>query len=108
MRVLTTDDLGNLVREQRLHLRMSQAELAERAGLDRSWLSHVERGHDRAEFGKVLRVLIALDVVLDLRRSMLDGPENWHDERDSGLADDPLDLNEYLTQFDNPKGAGRG
>lgn len=108
MRILTANDLGNLVREQRRHLRMSQTDLAERAGVDRSWLSHVERGHDRAEFGKVLRVLWALDLVLDLRRSMLDGPESSHDRRESDPADDPLDLSEYLSRFDNPTGDGRG
>lgn len=66
MRMNSAEDFGNLVRERRQQLQLSQQEVADRAGVDRSWLSTVERGHPRAELGKVLRLVRALDMSLDL------------------------------------------
>lgn len=53
----TPADFGNEVRRQRMLSELTQAELAERAGVSRQWLSRLERGHTRAELGAVLRVL---------------------------------------------------
>ncbi len=54
--------VGAIVRAARLHARISQAELAQRAGVGRRFVVDVEAGHPRAELGKVLTLLDALDV----------------------------------------------
>jgi HTH-type transcriptional regulator / antitoxin HipB len=66
VRVQTAKDLGNLIRERRQALQLTQQALAERAGVGRPWLVAVEAGHVRAEFGKVLGLVSALGMTLDL------------------------------------------
>jgi transcriptional regulator with XRE-family HTH domain len=66
VRVSTPQEFGSVVRERRHELRLSQQATAERAGVNRSWLSAVEKGHLRAELGKLLRLVRALDLVVDL------------------------------------------
>ena len=66
MRAATPRELGLLVRERRHDLRLSQQELAERAGVSRPWLVSVERGHARAELGKLLALLAELGLALDV------------------------------------------
>ncbi|HVU90744.1 MAG TPA: helix-turn-helix domain-containing protein [Jatrophihabitans sp.] len=66
MRTSTPRELGLLVRERRQDLRLSQAELAARAGVSREWLVAVEKGHARAELGKLLALLAELGLSLDL------------------------------------------
>jgi HTH-type transcriptional regulator/antitoxin HipB len=61
-------DVGALVRDARSRLGWTQAELCERLGVSRPWLVDIERGrHDRAEMGKVLRLLAAVGVELRAR-----------------------------------------
>ena len=55
--------LGALVRDTRLSQGLSQAALAARAGVARSWLTRVEAGHRGAELEPLLRLLAALDLV---------------------------------------------
>ncbi|WP_017572829.1 helix-turn-helix domain-containing protein [Nocardiopsis halotolerans] len=59
--------LGGLVRDTRLSQGLSQAALATRAGVARSWLARVEAGHRGAELEPLLRLLAALDLTLTLR-----------------------------------------
>jgi HTH-type transcriptional regulator/antitoxin HipB len=66
VRVTTPEDLGNLVREKRRGLGLTQLQCARAAGVSRVWLVHVETGHPGAEFGKLLKLLAALDLSLDL------------------------------------------
>ena len=66
MRVGTPRELGLLVRERRQDLRLSQAELAAHAGVSREWLVVVEKGHARAELGKLLALIAELGLALDL------------------------------------------
>jgi HTH-type transcriptional regulator / antitoxin HipB len=54
------------VRGRRQDLRLSQAELASRAGVSRKWISEFESGKSTAELGLVLRVLDELGLTLDL------------------------------------------
>lgn len=56
--------VGAAVRRARLRARLSQAELAARAGVGRRFVVDVEAGHPRAELGKVLALLDVLDVFL--------------------------------------------
>jgi transcriptional regulator with XRE-family HTH domain len=92
VRVSTAEDFGSVVRERRHELRLSQQAAADRAGVNRSWLSAVEQGHARAELGKLLRLVRALDMVLDLA------------PRSGVLA---ADLAQHLSGFDEPV-TGRG
>lgn len=54
------------VRGRRLQLRLSQDQLAQRAGVSRKWVYEFEAGKPHAELGHLLRVLDALDLQLDL------------------------------------------
>lgn len=66
-RVVTPLDLGFGVRDARMAVGLTQAELAEKAGVSREWLNGVERGkRPRAEVGQLLDVLMALDLPLML------------------------------------------
>ncbi|MGH3465455.1 MAG: helix-turn-helix domain-containing protein [Kribbellaceae bacterium] len=59
--------LGATLGAARRRQRISQHELARRAGVSRSWLARVEAGHRGAELEQVLRVLDALGLKLVLR-----------------------------------------
>jgi len=60
-RLRTPRDVGALVRATREAQGLTQAVLAERAGVSRRWLIATESGeHPRAELDRVLRVLDAL------------------------------------------------
>lgn len=59
--------LGGLVRDTRHSQGLSQAALAARANVARSWLARVEAGHRGAELEPLLRLLAALDLTLTLR-----------------------------------------
>ncbi len=49
-----------------MDLGLSQAELAERAGVSRKWIYEFEAGKPTAEFGLLLRVLDALGLGIEL------------------------------------------
>jgi len=66
MRITTTHDVAAAVRGRRSELRLTQAELADRVGVSRKWLSEFEAGKPRAEFALVVRVLEGVDLTLDL------------------------------------------
>lgn len=63
-RARTVRDLGALVARHRREQGLTQAALAERAGVSREWLGRLERGSMRLEIGRVLMVLGALGLAL--------------------------------------------
>ncbi len=68
--LITVGDLGAAVRSARRAARLSQAALAERAGVSRQWLSRLETGSNPgAELRKVLDVLAALGLAVTLGAS---------------------------------------
>ena len=68
-RIATPSDLGAAVRDARTGAQLTQAQLAEMAGVSREWLIGLERGaRPRAELTKVLDVLAALDLPLGVQR----------------------------------------
>ena len=67
MRVSTTGDLGALVRQKRQDQGLTQAELAERIGTTRQWVSQFESGTLNPRVGLVLAALTALDLDIDVR-----------------------------------------
>ncbi|UQU64488.1 helix-turn-helix transcriptional regulator [Couchioplanes caeruleus] len=66
MRVDRPSDLGNHLREVRRRAGLSQAAVAARAGLSRRWLSDLEAGKATAEVGLVLKLVAALDLMLEI------------------------------------------
>jgi transcriptional regulator with XRE-family HTH domain len=54
--------LGLRVRDARLYADLTQEQLAERAGIDRSTLQRIERGQNDAKFSHLARVARALNV----------------------------------------------
>jgi HTH-type transcriptional regulator / antitoxin HipB len=66
MTVRSIRDLAAAVRGRRIDLGLSQANLAELAGVSRKWIYEFEAGKPKAEFGLILRVLDALALSLEL------------------------------------------
>lgn len=66
MRVKTAKDVGNLVHDRRKALGLTQAELAARVGVSRLWVNQVESGHGGAAVAKVLQLLSALGMTVNL------------------------------------------
>lgn len=54
--------LGLRVRDARLYANLTQEQLSERAGIDRSTLQRIERGQNDAKISHLLRVARALNV----------------------------------------------
>lgn len=67
MWIRTVDDVAQLVRDRRKQLKLSQMELARRAGVSRQWIVDLERGKPTAEVSLVLRTLAAAGLHLDAR-----------------------------------------
>jgi HTH-type transcriptional regulator/antitoxin HipB len=76
-------DLGIRMRDQRLELGLSQAALARRVGVSRSWVIQAERGNAGAEVGLVLKAFAALGLDMDVRAAntpavpLEHGGESW-------------------------------
>lgn len=60
MIITSLSQLAAVVRARRVELGLTQAALAEAAGVSRWWVSEFESGRARAELGLVLRLLDAL------------------------------------------------
>lgn len=60
MLLRTARDIAELIADGRRRLRWSQAELADKIGVSRQWVSYMERGRTTAEFHLVLKALHAL------------------------------------------------
>ncbi|WP_374999848.1 helix-turn-helix domain-containing protein [Aeromicrobium sp. CTD01-1L150] len=94
MDISTSADLGALVKEHRIEQGLTQAALAERAGVGRKLLVRLEQGRPSLEVGRVLSVLEALGVSLTAdraspreskngARSLIDSVfESLHEEED--------------------------
>lgn len=88
MLIRSVDDLGARMRDQRLQLGLSQAELARRIGASRYWIMQLEHGNAGAEVGLVLKALAALNLDLDVRgASRATGRSPAADEDDEWTPD---------------------
>ncbi|MCR1784651.1 helix-turn-helix domain-containing protein [Nocardioides carbamazepini] len=67
--------LGGLIRDARKARALTQADLAQRAGVARSWLARVEAGHRGAELEPLLRLLRALELTLTLSSARPEQPD---------------------------------
>jgi y4mF family transcriptional regulator len=66
VKVNSAHDLAATVRGRRLDLGLSQAKLAELAGVSRVWIATLEGGKRSVNFGLVLRLLFALGLKMDI------------------------------------------
>lgn len=64
--VTTAAELGGVLRAWRTSRGLTQQQLADRAHVSRPWLVRLERGHATAEVGKVIAVVRALGLVVEL------------------------------------------
>ncbi|WP_454299593.1 helix-turn-helix domain-containing protein [Salana multivorans] len=65
--IQTEHQLGAALRERRERLSLTQAQVAERAGVSRAFVTELERGRrPRAELMRVLAVIRALDAAVSL------------------------------------------
>jgi HTH-type transcriptional regulator/antitoxin HipB len=68
-RVYTPGSLGAAIRHYRREAGLSQAELADRAGLHRSYLSDLEQGKETEQVRRILRILKQLGVRMTLEKA---------------------------------------
>jgi HTH-type transcriptional regulator / antitoxin HipB len=83
-------DLAATIRGRRLERGWTQAELADRAGVSRSWLIALEAGRPKAGIGLILQVLDALDVALDVADTT---------DVEHGESVPPIDLDTHLDRY---------
>ena len=68
-RVYTPSALGTAVRHYRQQAGLSQAELAELTGLNRTYLSALERGQETEQLRRLFRVLKQLGIRVTLEKA---------------------------------------
>ena len=68
-RVYTPASLGDAIRHYRTEAGLTQAQLAEMAGLQRSYLTELETGKETEQLKRILRVLKQLGVRMTLDRA---------------------------------------
>jgi transcriptional regulator with XRE-family HTH domain len=90
------EQLGRLTRLKRLEKHLSQSALAERLGVERKWVIHLEAGNSKAEFGLVLKALDALG----LRASLSDENQSAPGKRHRPA---PSRLDEVFRQLQRPE-----
>jgi transcriptional regulator with XRE-family HTH domain len=66
MQTTWPEDIGRVARQRRVDLNISQDDLAERTGVTRQWLSRFESAKADVSLSKVLLILRALDLRVDI------------------------------------------
>jgi HTH-type transcriptional regulator / antitoxin HipB len=98
VRLRTTVDVGAVVRDRRLRLRLSQAALARKARVGREWIIELEKGKPRVPLAMVLRTLEALGVALTANAEPPSGPQRNAKTRGRGV-----DLDAVLQNLQRPQ-----
>lgn len=68
-RVYSAASLGDAIRHYRTEAGLTQAQLAEATGLQRSYLSELERGKETEQLARILRLLRHLGVRMTLDKA---------------------------------------
>ena len=68
-RVYTPASLGAAIRHYRHQAGLSQSELAQRTGLNRTYLSDLEQGRETEQLKRIFRVLKQLGIQMSLDKS---------------------------------------
>lgn len=71
MKLNSSKDIGALVRQARKDQDLTQRQLAERVGVSRDWIIHLEQGKGTVELALVLRTLKTLDLSLQVVQRQL-------------------------------------
>lgn len=85
-------DLGGAIKTFRVARKLSQAELGDRAGLDKSYVSLLEQGQRSPSLSTVGRVAQALDVPLFLLVFLAEGDKDLEPELAGKLAYEVLKI----------------
>ena len=67
MKQITTESVGNLVKQTRKSLNLTQKDLALTSGTGLRFIINLEQGKATSQFGKVLLVLQILGIRVDLK-----------------------------------------
>lgn len=104
MRIRTLVELGLRVRDRRLEIGMSQAQLADRVGVSRQWVMNLEQGNAGAALGQVMQVLdiLRLDMHLRDRRTGTPTGEPRGPRRSVSYDDVAAFLDEVLARTRDP------
>jgi HTH-type transcriptional regulator / antitoxin HipB len=68
-RIYTPATLGAAIRHYREEAGLTQADLADQAGLNRTYLSNLEQGHETEQLKRILRLLRRLGVRMTLEKA---------------------------------------
>jgi HTH-type transcriptional regulator / antitoxin HipB len=68
-RIYTAASIGQAIRHYRKQAGLTQAELAERVGVDRTYLSRLERGQETEQLRRILAMLRQLGVKATFERA---------------------------------------
>ena len=68
-RLYTAASVGPAIRQYRADAGLTQAQLAEMAGLNRSYLSELEQGKETEQMRRILRILKLLGVRATLKKA---------------------------------------
>jgi len=71
---LIVSAFGQRVREERVKQRLSQEELAEKAGVHRTYIGMIERGEKNITLGNIEKIAVALGVSIS---HLLDESDDW-------------------------------
>lgn len=67
--IIDCESLAHHIRERRLALGLSQAQVASQVGASRQWIIDMEKGKPRAELGMALMLLSVLGLQLQLKNT---------------------------------------
>ena len=70
-RIYTPDSIGQAIRHYRKQAGLTQAQLADQLGIQQSYLSRLEQGHETEQLRRILTILRQLGVRASLRH------EDW-------------------------------
>jgi transcriptional regulator with XRE-family HTH domain len=68
-RIYTASSIGQGIRHYRKQAGLTQAEFAEQVGVDRTYLSRLERGQETEQLRRILAMLRQLGVKITLERA---------------------------------------
>lgn len=68
-RIYTATSVGQAIRHYRMQAGLTQAELAEQVGIDRTYLSRLEQGHETEQLRRIIVLLRRLGVRATLQHA---------------------------------------
>jgi HTH-type transcriptional regulator / antitoxin HipB len=68
-RIYTAASIGQAIRHYRRQAGLTQAELADQVGVDRTYLSRLERGQETEQLRRILAMLRQLGIKVTLERA---------------------------------------